>query len=134
MRRPFYYRETEGIRITVRPTYLRDRSDPSRGHYVFAYAVRIENVGRASAQLLSRRWLIHDSAGEDTEVVGDGVIGEQPVIRPGGVHEYQSFCVLKSDEGYMEGHYDFVREDGTELRAIIPRFFLSTTGSADQPT
>jgi len=100
----FYYKESNGIRITVRPAYLRDQSEPSARHYVFAYFVRIENIGTDTSQLMSRRWLIHDSAGEDTEVEGEGVVGEQPVIDPGGVHEYQSFCIPKSGEGFMEGH------------------------------
>jgi ApaG protein len=131
---PFYYRESSGIRITVRPVYLRDQSDPAARHYVFAYFVRIENVGGQAAQLISRRWLIHDSAGEDTEVEGEGVVGEQPLIAPGRVHEYQSFCILKSGEGYMEGHYDFVRADSTAFKAEIPRFLLSASASTSLPS
>jgi ApaG protein len=131
--RPFFYRETEGIRITVRPQYLRDQSQPSHRHFVFAYAVRIENVGRQAAQLRSRRWLIHDASGQDTEVVGDGVVGQQPTIPPGGVHEYQSFCVLKSPNGHMEGQYRFVRADGTPFEAKIPRFILQVDESTGPP-
>ncbi len=131
---PFFHRETSGIRVTVRPMYLRDQSEPSQQHYVFAYFVRIENVGQQAAQLMSRRWLIHDSAGEDIEVKGEGVVGEQPVIQPGGVHEYQSFCILKSGEGYMEGHYNFVAADGNEFRAEIPRFILSASQSTSLPS
>ena len=131
---PFYYRESSGIRVTVRPVYLRDQSDPAARHYVFAYFVRIENVGGQAAQLISRRWLIHDSAGEDTEVEGEGVVGEQPLIAPGRVHEYQSFCILKSGEGYMEGHYDFVRADSTSFKAEIPRFLLSASASTSLPS
>jgi ApaG protein len=131
---PFYYRETSGIRITVRPMYLRDQSEPSAGHYVFAYFVRIENVGGQPAQLMSRRWLIHDSIGEDTEVQGEGVVGEQPLISPGQVHEYQSFCILKSSEGYMEGHYNFVCPDKSTFRAEIPRFLLSASASTSLPS
>ena len=126
---PFFYHESEGIRITVRPVYLRDNSDPSRNHYVFAYFVRIENIGKQPVQLLSRRWLIHDSIGEDTEVIGEGVVGQQPLIPPGRVHEYHSFCVLKSSDGYMEGHYNFIRSDGGEFTARIPRFTLSASAS-----
>ena len=103
---PFYYKESNGIRITVRPVYLREQSEPAARHYVFAYYVRIENVGSLPAQLISRRWLIHDSIGEDTEVEGEGVVGEQPNIPPGDVHEYQSFCILKSGEGFMDFSYD----------------------------
>jgi len=122
--RAFYYSETAGIRVTVRPTFVADHSRPSQGKWMFAYRVRIENVGGQAAQLLTRHWFIHDSTGEDTEVKGDGVVGEQPVIRPGGVHEYQSFCVLKSPSGHMEGEYGFVRDDGTSFTVRIPRFLL----------
>ena len=122
--RPFYHRESNGIRVTVRPRYLREQSYPFHQHYVFAYAVRIENVGDQAAQLRTRRWLIHDSSGEDTEVVGEGVVGETPTLAPGTVHEYQSFCVLKTPEGYMEGQYHFVRADGQKFAAEIPRFNL----------
>ena len=125
MRAPsFFYKQTDGMRITVRPLFMRDQSRPASGQFVFAYFVRIENVGDQAAQLLSRRWLIHDSVGEDTEVVGEGVIGEQPLISPGHVHEYQSYCILKSASGYMEGQYHFVRADGTRFDAEIPRFVL----------
>jgi len=130
---PFFYRVTEGIRVTVRPAYLRDQSDPAAQHYVFAYFVRVENVGHQTVQLLSRRWLIHDEGGDDTEVIGDGVVGEQPRIAPGGVHEYQSFSILKSGEGHMEGEYFFVREDGSFFLAAIPRFALSATRSPSLP-
>jgi ApaG protein len=131
---PFFYRESYGIRVTVRPMYLRDQSEPSQQHYVFAYFVRIENVGSRVAQLMSRRWLIHDSAGEDIEVKGEGVVGEQPIIGPGELHEYQSFCILKSGEGFMEGHYNFVCPDGTVFRAEIPRFTLSASESTSLPS
>jgi ApaG protein len=127
--RPFFYRETAGIRITVRPAFLADQSRPSFGQFVFAYRVRIENVGTQAAQLVSRRWDIHDSIGEDSQVEGEGVVGEQPVIRPGGVHEYRSFCVLKSPNGHMEGWYRFVRADGTTFEAQIPRFLLRVGGA-----
>jgi len=131
---PFFHKESSGIRVTVRPMYLRDQSEPSQQHYVFAYFVRIENVGKKAAQLLSRRWLIHDSSGEDIEVEGEGVVGEQPLIEPGGVHEYQSFCILKSGEGFMEGHYNFVQPDGESFRAEIPRFKLSASQSPSLPS
>jgi ApaG protein len=124
MARDFFYRETDGIRITVRPFFVPGQSKPEHQHYVFAYAVRIENVGAQAAQLLARHWLIHDSIGLDTEVRGDGVVGEQPVIAPGRVHEYQSSCVLKSANGHMEGEYYFQRADGSQFAARIPRFTL----------
>ncbi|MBL8985520.1 MAG: Co2+/Mg2+ efflux protein ApaG [Gemmatimonadetes bacterium] len=127
----FYYRITDGIRITVRPAFLPGQSRPSLGHFVFAYTVRIENVGQVPAQLLSRLWRIHDSVGlgEDHEVEGEGVVGEQPRIEPGRIHQYQSYCILKSPSGFMEGHYQFVRDDGTKFLAFIPRFDLDAAGA-----
>jgi len=129
--RAFFYRETEGIRITVRPRYVPEQSRPSQRHFVFAYYVRIENVSQETAQLVSRRWLIHDSVGRDTEVEGEGVVGEQPVLAPGCVHEYQSFCVLQSGSGHMEGSYRFVRADGSAFEAQIPRFILDAEQAPD---
>ena len=123
-RRPFYYHETEGIRITVRPVYIEDQSMPVLRRYVFVYFIRIENVSQRVVQLLSRHWYIHDSIGEDYEVVGDGVVGEQPTLQPGDVHEYNSFCILKSPNGHMEGNYRFARNDATVFDAAIPRFLL----------
>ncbi len=121
---PFFYKLSNGFRITVRPSYLPAQSVPDQRQFVFAYFVRIENVGARPAQLLSRRWHIHDDVGEDTEVVGDGVVGEQPIIVPGGVHEYQSFCVLKTRSGYMEGEYFFEAPEGARFACEIPRFAL----------
>jgi ApaG protein len=131
MASPFYYRLTDGIRISVRPVYLPERSNPLRHHYVFVYFVRIENVGAQTVQLRSRRWFIHDSSGEDTVVEGEGVVGEQPILPRGQVHEYQSYCVLKSTSGFMEGEYYFRRDDGTTFPAGIPRFQLEASGSAE---
>ena len=122
--RPFFYRETEGIRISVRPAYLDEQSIPVLRRYVFAYFVRIENTSQRTVQLLAWRWQIHDSIGEDHEVVGDGVVGQQPTLAPGHVHEYNSFCILKSPSGHMEGSYRFQRDDDTLFEAAIPRFTL----------
>ncbi|HYW05939.1 MAG TPA: Co2+/Mg2+ efflux protein ApaG [Longimicrobium sp.] len=119
-----FYAITEGIRITVQPMFLPDHSDPAEPRFVFAYRVRIENVGETAAQLTWRHWYIHDAVAGDSEVEGEGVIGQQPSIEPGGVHEYQSFSVLESPEGHMEGTYEFRRPDGTLFRASIPRFQL----------
>jgi ApaG protein len=119
-----YYRITDGIRVTVHPAYLPEQSVPYAGRYVFAYRIRIENVGDRAAQLVWRHWYIHDSAAGDSEVEGEGVVGEQPLLAPGQVHEYQSFCILQGPEGTMEGHYEFVREDGSRFHAAIPLFHL----------
>jgi ApaG protein len=130
-RLPFYYRISSGIRITVRPSYLRERSNPMLGQFVFAYHIRIENVGEQAAQLRTRRWLIHDDAVGDTVVEGEGVVGEQPHLLPGQVHEYRSFCVLKAPNGWMEGTYRFVRDDGSSFLAVIPRFQLAADLNPD---
>lgn len=122
--RPFFYAVSNGVRVTVRPWYLAAQSQPSQGHFVFGYAVRVENIGAGPIQLQQRYWRICDSAGEATEVHGDGVVGERPVIGPFRAHEYQSYCVLKSPAGSMEGHYIFSRSDGSRFEAAIPRFLL----------
>jgi ApaG protein len=128
----FYHRITDGIRITVRPSFVADQSRPEEGHFVFSYAVRVENVGTATAQLTHRVWRIHDSigGGEDQEVQGEGVVGEQPVVPPGTVYEYESFCILKSPQGSMEGAYRFEREDGTAFAAQVPKFVLDAGAEA----
>lgn len=115
---------TDGIRVTVRPRFSLAQSDPSEREFVFSYQIRMENMGEQAAQLLFRHWHIHDAGGEDQEVDGEGVIGQQPLLIPGQTHEYQSFCVLSSPAGFMEGYYTFVRPDGTRFRVAIPRFNL----------
>jgi ApaG protein len=120
----FFYRITEGIRITVRPEYSLENSDPALGYHLFIYHIRIENVGTAAARLLWRHWFIHDPVGGDQEVDGEGVVGVQPHLEPGEVHEYKSYCVLRSRRGAMQGYYEFQRVDGSTFRAEIPRFEL----------
>ena len=131
---PLFYRITDGIRISVRPTWLREQSHPTEGRFVFSYYIRIENSGRQAAQLRTRHWLIHDEGAGETEVDGEGVVGEQPHLIPGAVHEYTSFCVLKTPRGWMEGSYQFVRVDGTSFDAVIPRFTLTAEPSDDTGT
>ena len=115
--------------MTVRPTYLPEQSRPHARHYVFAYYVRIENVGKQPAQLLSRRGRIHDSIGEDSEVEGEGVIGEQPVLPPGTYYDYNSFCHLKTAVGTMHGEYTMVTPSGETFDARIAPFTLAVPHS-----
>jgi ApaG protein len=115
---------TEGLRITARPRFVPEQSRPGERHFVFAYRIRLENVASRPARLMSRRWRICDSSGRESLVEGEGVVGEQPEIAPGAVYEYQSFCILQSGRGSMEGSYHLVRPDGTAFRAVIPRFSL----------
>src|SRR5688500_12577160 len=121
-RRPFFYRESHGIRVTVRPTYLPEQSRPHARHYVFAYYVRIENVGKQPAQLLSRRWRSHDSIGADSHEAGEGGTGARPCTGPGKLDELPSLATLRSPSGHMEGDYHFVRTGGSSFDALIPRF------------
>lgn len=119
-----FYRSTQGIRISAQPFFVPEQSDPEEPRYVFVYHVRIENQGETAARLLWRRWYIHDPVGGDSEVEGEGVVGEQPLVEPGEVYEYQSFTVLRAPNGFMEGHYQFQRPDGATFDAAIPRFLL----------
>ncbi len=123
--RPFFYKETRGFRISVYPEYLPDDSDEQHGRFVFSYEVRIENCTRQSAQLMTRHWDIVDDIGEQYVVDGDGVVGQQPVMQSGDVHEYRSFCVLKSPRGSMGGYYTFVCADGNTFNVQIPTFILA---------
>ena len=123
--RAFFYKETHGFRVTVLPTYLVAESDTRIGRFVFSYSVRIENCSRITAQLRSRDWTITDSIGEEYHVSGDGVVGQQPVLQPSDVHEYRSFCVLKSGSGEMSGFYRFCDTNSNEFDVSIPAFVLT---------
>ncbi len=120
-----YEQSTDGIRVRVQPNFSLADSDPHDGTFVFSYEIEVHNESEDPAQLLFRHWRIHDAAGEDTEVDGEGVIGEQPLLAPGESHAYQSYCVLRSPVGYMEGYYTFARPDGRQFRVEVPRFELS---------
>jgi ApaG protein len=115
---------TNGIRVTVSSNYIPAQSAPKARRYVFAYTVRIANEGTEAAQLKSRHWIITDGNGKVEEVRGPGVVGEQPMLRPGEHFEYTSGCVLETPRGSMEGAYQMVRADGTEFDATIAPFAL----------
>ncbi len=119
-----YTETTEGVTIRVQPFFMEDRSSVLSREFFFIYFIRIENNGDQGVQLLRRRWMIRDSIGVTHVVEGEGVVGQQPVIPPGGVHEYNSFCVLQSFQGSMEGKYAMRRDDGTSFEAVIPLFHL----------
>lgn len=124
-----YSSVTENIRVTVRPVYLDGQSDIINRRFVFGYFVRIENRSGSDVQLLSRHWYIHDANGKIQEVVGDGVIGQQPIISPGQSHEYNSFCVLETFSGFMEGFYLMERERGERFHVNIPKFDLQAAAN-----
>jgi ApaG protein len=116
---------TRGIRIQVSSRYLQERSSPREGTYLFTYHVRISNVGAETAQLVSREWIITNADGEVERVKGPGVVGEQPVLPPGGSFEYDSFCPLKTAVGSMQGSYQMVTVGGEKFDAVIAPFTLA---------
>lgn len=115
---------TNGIRVTVSSNYIPAQSAPKARRYVFAYTVRIANEGTEAAQLKSRHWIITDGNGKVEHVRGPGVVGEQPLLKPGEHFEYTSGCVLETPRGSMEGTYQMVRADGTGFDATIASFAL----------
>jgi ApaG protein len=119
-----YTATTRGITVSVEPTYLDARSSPDDAQYFWAYRVIIENHGQETVQLLSRHWMISNSRGELTEVKGTGVIGEQPVLKPGGSHEYTSGAPLDTPSGMMGGAYQMESETGERFDIEIPTFSL----------
>jgi ApaG protein len=119
-----YNAVTNDIAISVRPMYLDGQSDVIAKKFVFAYFIRIENHGSEPVQLLRRHWYIRHASGREEEVEGEGVVGKQPTIEPESSHEYNSFCILETFEGYMEGTYLMQRPNGETFDVTIPRFTL----------
>lgn len=115
---------TRGIVVTVRPDYASGESDPDERRWVWSYQVEIENGTGLPVQLLSRHWLITDGNGVRREVVGQGVVGEQPIIRPGERYVYTSGCPLGTPSGIMEGTYRMVTDLGELFDVAIPAFSL----------
>jgi ApaG protein len=113
------------VSVSASVKYLHEQSDEKSGRYVFAYTISIRNTGNATAQLISRHWVITDSQGLVQEVRGLGVVGAQPVLRPGEQHEYTSGTAIATPVGTMRGSYQMVAEDGTRFEAAIPEFTLS---------
>jgi len=113
------------ISVNVNTAYLADQSDPSSDRYVFAYTITIANTGTVSAQLISRHWIITDAENVTQEVKGLGVVGEQPLLRPGESFEYTSGTAMATPVGTMRGSYQMVAEDGNKFDAEIPVFTLS---------
>lgn len=116
---------TRGIRVQVQSAYVPERSSPGDGEYFFAYTVRISNVGSESAQLVSRHWIISGPEGVVGEVEGPGVVGEQPLLAPGGSFQYTSFCPLKTPFGSMHGSYRMLLPTGESFEAAIAPFALA---------
>jgi ApaG protein len=117
--------DSHKVDVHARARYLPDQSVPASERYVFAYSVKITNAGTVTAQLLSRHWIITDADGKVQEVRGEGVVGEQPVLRPGESFEYTSAAAIATPVGTMRGTYQMVGQDGVRFDAEIPEFALS---------
>ncbi|WP_454121517.1 Co2+/Mg2+ efflux protein ApaG [Kosakonia sp. Marseille-Q7440] len=113
------------VSVQVQSLYIESQSQPDHERYVFAYTVTIRNLGRSAVQLLSRYWLITNGNGRETEVQGEGVVGEQPHIEPGGEFQYTSGAVIETPLGTMQGHYDMIDAQGNPFRVAIPVFRLA---------
>lgn len=120
---------TDSIQVHVQPHYDAEQSLPEQQHYVWHYHIRIENHGVETVQLLDRHWVIIDGHGVMQEVRGDGVVGEQPVLVPGGSFDYVSGCPLSTSSGTMHGSYGMQSADGRQFRVDIPAFDLLSPDS-----
>ncbi|MCJ2188525.1 Co2+/Mg2+ efflux protein ApaG [Novosphingobium beihaiensis] len=121
---------TDGVTVRVAVNFLPEQSRIEAGKWFWVYHIRIENDTPHTMQLISRHWRITDGHGEVSVVDGEGVVGEQPVLRPGASHDYVSGCPLSTPQGSMEGYYTFRRTDGTEFKALIPFFPLAAPATA----
>ncbi|MCE9507903.1 MAG: Co2+/Mg2+ efflux protein ApaG [Alphaproteobacteria bacterium] len=128
-----YSSTTQNVTVFVEPTYLSGESAPEQNVYVWAYKVRIENNGAETLQLKTRYWKITDSYGRVQEVHGPGVVGEQPVLKPGESFEYTSGTPLSTPNGIMTGSYAMQMTDGTLMDIAIPAFSLHTPEMAKRP-
>lgn len=113
------------IKVQPSPQYLAEQSDPENDRYLFAYTITIVNLGDVPAQLVSRHWIITDANNEVQEVRGLGVVGKQPLLKPGESFQYTSGSSLTTPVGTMKGTYQMVAEDGTHFDAEIPEFVLA---------
>ena len=130
---PEYRAVTESIEVTVRTYFLEDQSDLEQGPWVWAYQVRITNLGRETVQLLRRTWRITDAHGRVQIVEGAGVVGEQPVLEPGESFEYTSGTPLETSSGIMLGTYHMVSmASGQPFDVVIPAFSLDSPGQQTQ--
>lgn len=124
-----YEAVTRGVVVRVSPSYLPGQSEPEKSRWVWAYTIEIENQAQQTLKLVSRRWLITDGQGRTQEVKGLGVVGEQPVLKPGESFRYTSGCPLSTPTGMMTGSYLMAPEQGESFEAEIPAFSLDLPGA-----
>ena len=113
------------INIAVKVTFIEEQSHPSSNQYTYAYTITITNNGTIGAQLLTRRWRIQDETGHTEDVIGEGVVGQQPHLQPGESYQYSSGSVIKTETGTMKGAYGMVNDEGERFEVEIPEFILS---------
>ncbi|MCA2960384.1 MAG: Co2+/Mg2+ efflux protein ApaG [Silvanigrellales bacterium] len=119
-----YAQATNKILVEVSPVFIPERSNRDLKYYFFAYTVRIENLGNRTCQLLRRHWVIRDGHGHQDHVLGDGVVGEQPLLAPGESFTYTSACPLRTPSGSMRGTFEMIDEAKQTFKVAIPLFFL----------
>ena len=117
---------SQNINVDVDTLYIESESSPANSQYVFAYTITITNDGTEAAKLMTRHWVITDANGHVEEVHGDGVVGEQPYLKPGEGFQYTSGAVLKTPVGTMSGSYQMVTDIGSNFDAEIPEFILAS--------
>ena len=116
------------IKVDVETSYLDEQSDPHQDRYVFAYTITVRNEGQVPARLMTRHWVITDANGKVEEVHGDGVVGEQPYLKPGQGFRYSSGAVIETPVGTMQGSYQMLADDGSQFDAPIQPFRLAMPG------
>lgn len=119
-----YSLETEKVEVTVEPHFIAKENNSGVDYYIYSYTITLKNKAEESCQLLSRHWVIRDGLGREEHVVGDGVVGKQPVIRPGESYSYRSGCPLATPTGSMRGSYQMQSQSGEKFDIKIPLFFL----------
>lgn len=118
------------FRVEVSPRYLAEQSAPQQGLYIFSYTITITNVGQVAAQLIARTWNVNDANGHTERVKGLGVVGQQPLLKPGQAFEYTSGTRLRTPTGTMHGSFFCVAEDGEKFDAEVPMFVLDALSAS----
>ena len=128
-----YTKTTKDIKVTVLPHYLEQQSEPDNDCYVWAYTIQLENHSKETVKLLTRYWHITDGLGRTQEVRGNGVVGENPVLKPGEAYQYTSGVPLKTPSGIMMGNYQMILENGDKIDVDVPAFSLDSPFGTTRP-
>lgn len=128
-----FTKTTHSIKVTAMPQFLDQHSEPDEDHFVWAYTIQVENFGHDTVKLLNRHWKITDAHGLTQEVQGAGVIGEQPVLKPGEAFRYTSGTSLATASGIMRGQYEMVNAQGEHFPIDVPAFSLDSPYQLNRP-